>query len=63
MALYKDYSLAAQTAFSGLDVAARQADLTRSIADIPGGFSKKKVTGRDYWYYQIKTPDGLLQQL
>jgi hypothetical protein len=62
MSLWKDYSLASQTAFAGLDVAARQADLTRSIADVPGGFAKKKVTGREYWYYQIKTPDGQLQQ-
>ena len=60
--LYKDFSLAAQTGFAGLDGAARQADLERSIADVPGGFSKKKVAGRDYWYYQIKMPDGVLQQ-
>lgn len=62
MSLYKDFSLATQTAFAGLDVAARQADLVRSVADVPGGFAKKKVSKRDYWYYQIKTPDGLLQQ-
>ena len=62
MPLYQDSSLAVQTSFAGLDVAARQADLVRSIADVPGGFAKKKVSGRDYWYYQIKTPDGLLQQ-
>ena len=60
--LYRDFSLAAQTAFAGLDTAARQADLTRSIADVPGGFAKKRVAGRDYWYYQIKTPDARLQQ-
>lgn len=62
MPLYKDFPLATQTAFAGLDTAARQADLARSIADVPGGFAKKKVAGREYWYYQIKTPDGLLQQ-
>lgn len=62
MTLYKDFSLATQTAYAGLDVAARQADLDRSIADVPGGFAKKKVSRREYWYYQIKTPDGLLQQ-
>jgi hypothetical protein len=45
-----------------LDTAARQADLGRSIADVPGGFAKKRVAGRDYWYYQIKMPDGQLQQ-
>jgi hypothetical protein len=62
MSLHKEYSLATQTAFAGLDAAARQADLVRSIADVPGGFARKKVTGRDYWYYQIKMPDGRLQQ-
>jgi len=62
MSLYKNYSLAAQTAFAGLDTAARQADLSRSIADIPGGFATKRVRGREYWYHQIKTPDGKLQQ-
>ncbi len=62
MALYRDSPLATQTAFAGLDAAARQADLSRSIADVPGGFAKKKVAGREYWYYQIKTPDGRLQQ-
>ena len=62
MPLHKEFALATQTAFAGLDVAARQADLTRSIADVPGGFAKKTVTGRDYWYYQIKTPEGRLQQ-
>jgi len=60
--LYKDLSLAAQTMFAGLDAAAKQADLARNIADAPGGFSKKKVAGREYWYYQIKAPDGALQQ-
>lgn len=62
MRLYKDFSLSAQTAFAGLDTAARQADLARSIADVPGGFATKKVHGIEYWYYQIKTPDGKLQQ-
>ena len=62
MALYQEFSAAAQTAFAGVDDAARQADLTRSVADLPGGFAKKTVSGRAYWYYQVKTPDGQLQQ-
>lgn len=62
MALYEELSAAAQTAYAGLDDAARQADLTRSVADLPGGFAKKTVSGRAYWYYQVKTPDGQLQQ-
>ena len=62
MTLYQEFSAAAQTAFAGVDDAARQADLTRSVADLPGGFAKKTVSGRAYWYYQVKTPDGQLQQ-
>ena len=62
MSLYQEFSAAAQTAFAGVDDAARQADLKRSVADLPGGFSKKNVSGRAYWYYQVKTPDGLLRQ-
>ena len=62
MSLHHEFSLAAQTAFAGLDAAARQADLNRSIADLPGGFAKKIVAGRTYWYYQVKNPDGQLRQ-
>lgn len=62
MSLYQESSLAAQTAFAGVDEAARQADLQRSVANVPGGFAKKIVSGRAYWYYQVKTPDGTLQQ-
>jgi hypothetical protein len=62
MALHQEFTAAAQTAFAGVDDAARQADLKRSIADLPGGFAKKIVSGRAYWYYQVKTPDGALRQ-
>jgi hypothetical protein len=62
MSLYHEFSLAAQTAFAGLDSAARQTDLNRSIANLPGGFAKKVVSGRTYWYYQVKNPDGQLRQ-
>ena len=62
MPLYQEFSAAAQTAFAGVDDVARQADLRRSVADLPGGFAKKTVSNRAYWYYQVKTPDGQLQQ-
>jgi hypothetical protein len=62
MKLFHEISTAAQAAFAGLDKAARQADLERSIADLPGGFASKVVSGRTYWYYQIKNPDGSLVQ-
>ena len=62
MSLYHEFSLAAQTAFAGLDNAARQADLNRNVADLPGGFARKMVSGKNYWYYQVKDPDGKLRQ-
>lgn len=59
---YVELPLAAQTAFAGVDDSARQADLRRSVADVPGGFAKKTVAGRAYWYHQVKLPGGKLQQ-
>jgi hypothetical protein len=58
-----DQSASAQTAYAGLAQAARQHDLNRSIADLPGGFVKKTIKGIDYCYYQFKLPDGAPQQI
>ena len=63
MKLFTELSVAAQAAFAGLDVAARDADLRRGVADLPGGFSKKSIQGRSYWYYQQKQPNGRVQQI
>lgn len=56
--LYTEMSAAAQAAFAGLDTAARQREVDRCVADLPGGFTRKLVNGRTYWYYQAKSPDG-----
>lgn len=63
MALYSSLSAAAQTLFADIVQPARQFDLERSVADLPGGFTKKTVRGNVYWYYQVKTPDGKPLQL
>ena len=63
MAMFIEQSASAQTAYAGMAQAARQRDLTRSIADLPGGFTKKSVKGRDYLYHQHRRPDGKLQQI
>jgi len=63
MSKFIEHSAAAQTAYAGLAQAARQSNLHRSVADVPGGFAKKLVKGRLYWYHQVKSPDGKLQQL
>ncbi len=63
MRKFEELSASAQAAFAGLDTAARQAELDRSIASLPGGFAMKRVGGRDYWYYQIKLPGGQSSQV
>jgi len=51
---YTDLSTAAQTAYASLRSASRMDDV-RSVAALPGSFSRKIVKGKEYWYYQ--TPD------
>ena len=60
--LYRDLPLSAQTSFASLHQAAQQADLRRSVADVPGGFASKQVGGRTYWYHQVRGADGKLVQ-
>jgi len=60
--LYSELPVSAQAAYSGLDIAAKDAERRRSIAALPGGFARKIVKGRTYWYYQYKNPDGVAQQ-
>lgn len=60
---FEELTASAQAAFAGLDTAARQADLSRSIADLPGGFAMKRDGARGYWYYQVKLPTGQPQQV
>jgi len=47
-------STAAQTAYASLAIASRLEDV-RTVAELPGSFSRKVVKGNAYWYYQ--TPD------
>lgn len=51
---YTPLSTAAQTAYASLASASRLEDV-RTVAALPGSFSKKTVKGMEYWYYQ--TPD------
>ena len=60
---YVPQSAAAQAAFADLVAAAQQFELERSIADLPGGFTRKTIRGRTYWYYQIKSPDNRPRQI
>lgn len=51
---YTPLSTAAQTAYASLASASRLEDV-RTVAEVPGSFSRKLVKGNAYWYYQ--TPD------
>jgi hypothetical protein len=61
--LYRQLSVSAQSSFASLDLASRDIDVQRSIADLPGGFVAKQVNDRGYWYYQVKAPTGSPQQI
>lgn len=52
---YTNLSAAAQAALANLATAALQSDLERGVEDLPGGFTRKEIKGRTYWYYQYKT--------
>lgn len=54
---YTTLSTAAQTAYASITCASRLEDL-RTVAELPGSFSKKIVKGRDYWYYQTADLTG-----
>lgn len=45
-------SSAAQASYTELLDVVRHEDLTRSIANLSGSFSRKTSSGKDYWYYQ-----------
>lgn len=51
---YTPLSTAAQTAYASLN-SASMLEGVRSVASLPGSFSRKLVKGHAYWYYQ--TPD------
>jgi hypothetical protein len=52
--LFTSISTAAQTAYASLASASRLEEI-RTVAELPGSFSKKVVKAKEYWYYQ--TPD------
>lgn len=63
MALFKELTLSAQTAYAQLFDAASAAEMSRSVANLAGSFAKKKVKGRVYWYYQYTDLGGSPRQL
>ena len=52
MQRFQPLSTTAQMAFAQLLDAAHGAELSRTVADLPGTFGRKDVNGRLYWYFQ-----------
>jgi len=61
--LHDELPVAAQAAFSNLENAAKEREFQRSVADLRGSLTRKKIKGHLYWYYQTKDPDGKTQQV
>lgn len=55
-------STAAQTAYAALR-SASMLDGVRSVASLPGSFSRKTVKGNAYWYYQTADLTGKQKQI
>lgn len=60
--MFTSLSLSAQTAYAQLLEALQAKAVSRSIEDAPGSFNRKKVAGKDYWYYQQRTLSGKVVQ-
>jgi len=63
MARFSPLSASAQTAYAQVLDAAHAADLARTVADLPGTFARKRIKGRDYWYYQFLDVSGRKRQV
>jgi len=63
MPRFQPLSATAQTAYAQLLDAVHGAELTRSVASLRGTFARKRVKGRDYWYFQYTEVSGKVRQL
>lgn len=70
--IYREYKLprwftsipaSAQAAFANIVPAAQSMGLQRSVADLPGSFTQKKLGQKTYWYYQFKSLDRKTRQI
>lgn len=60
---YEQLPASAQAAFANLVPAAQTISLNRTVSDLPGGFTHKKLGKMTYWYYQFKSLDGKTRQI
>lgn len=55
--------MTAQTAFAQVAEAVLTAEHLRTVADLSGAFTSKRVKGHRYWYYQFSEPSGVRRQI
>ena len=61
--LYTDLSPSAQAAYAQTLDHVTMAVLQRTVANLSGTFAKKKVAGREYWYFQYRDIDSKVKQI
>ena len=63
MPRFSELSLSAQTAYAQLFDATLATELSHSVGNLRGSFARKKVKGREYWYFQFTDLGGTLRQV
>jgi hypothetical protein len=56
-------SPSAQTAYAQVFDHVLALSVHRSVADLPGNFAKKIVSGKEYWYFQYRDIDSKVKQI
>ncbi len=55
---FTDLSLTAQTAYAELAEQAHIIELQAALSGFPGAFHKRRLEGRDYWYFGFRDLNG-----
>jgi hypothetical protein len=60
---YTEQSASAQNAYADLFDAALAAHVAAGVEGLNGSFARKKVHGREYWYFQFRDIGGAVKQI
>lgn len=63
MSLSSELSSSAQTAYAQLFDATLASEVSSTVSNIQGSFSRKQIRSRDYWYFQYSDLSGRLRQV
>ncbi len=63
MVAFSELTLSAQTAYAQLFEATLATTLERDVRGLRGSFARKRVKGREYWYFQFTGLTGKLHQV